>query len=337
MQITFTDMEYGNRKKKTRKEEFFAKMETVVPWEEIIKIIAPIYETAANKHGGRPRIPLQIMLRMYLVQNWFSLSDPATEDEIYDSYAMRNFVGINYIGKSQCPDETSLCNFRHLIEEHKIGEQIEKLILKKLEISGLIMRGGTILDATIMSAPKSTKNLDKTRDPEMKSTKKGTNYYFGSKLHIGVDAGTGYIHSHETTAANEHDITQAHKLIRQDDEFVSGDSAFVGLEKREEIASNPILANKKYEIVARPSRYKKFKGFLGETVGKVWEKKIEKPIISRRQKVEYAFLIIKNIFRYRKNPYKGIAKNDNKNALMCALANIYMVAQTGRAFLPFTG
>jgi IS5 family transposase len=334
-QLTFTDMEYNNRKKKTRKEEFFNQMERIIPWDEILALISPFYY--GNSNRGRKRIPLDKILRMYLIQNWFSLSDPATEQEIYDSYAMRTFSRINFDNKSeQTPDETCLCNFRHLLEKHNLGEKIEKLIVDKLNNSGLIMKGGTILDATIISSPKSTKNKNKTRDTEMASTKKGTNYHFGSKLHIGVDAGTGYIHSHSTTSANKHDITEAHNLIREDDRIVSGDSGYLGLEKREEIQNNPMLnpitSNKQYEIVQRPSRLNKFKTILGEVVTKPWEKKIEQPIIARRQKVEYAFLVIKNIFKYKHNPYKGIEKSNNKNSIMCALANIYMVAKAGRSF-----
>jgi IS5 family transposase len=332
-QLTFTDVEYSNRKKKTRKEEFFNQMEQIIPWEDILSLISPFYY--GNSTRGRKRIPLDKILRMYLIQNWFSLSDPATEQEIYDSYAMRTFTRINFDNKSeQTPDETCLCNFRHLLEKNKLGEKIENIIVAKLNNSGLIMKGGTILDATIITSPKSTRNKDKTRDTEMASTKKGTNYHFGSKLHIGVDAGTGYIHSHSTTPANKHDITEASKLIREDDIIVSGDSGYLGLEKREEIQNNPILnpktSNKQYEIVQRPSRLKKFKGDVMHFL----EKKIEKPIIARRQKVEYAFLVIKNIFKYKKNPYKGIEKSDNKNSIMCALANIYMVAKAGRSFCP---
>jgi IS5 family transposase len=220
------------------------------------------------------------------------------------------------------------------LEKHKLCEEIEKLIAKKLGECGLIMHGGTIVDASIFAAAKSKKNEKKERDPEMASTKKGANYYFGSKLHIGVCAGSGYIHSHTTTAANAHDITEAHNLIREDDDFVGGDSGYIGLEKRDEITSNPDLANKRYEMVKRPSRLKKFKGVLGEVIAKPWEKKIERPLISRRQKVEYPFHIIKNVFGYRKNRYKGIAKNDNKNCIMCALTNIYMMAKAGRSFIP---
>ena len=339
MQTTLADVEYRNRKKKTRKETFFEQMEGIMPWAEIYDIIGPYYNTDANKHGGRKKIPLETMIRMYLVSNWFTLSDPATEDEIYDSYAMRTFVGVNFNDKSkQVPDETCLCNFRHLLEKHKLGEKIEEMIAKKLDECGLIMHGGTIVDASIFAAAKSTKNAKKERDPEMAPTRKGANYYFGSKLHIGVCAGSGYIHSHTTTAANAHDITEAHNLIREDDDFVGGDSGYIGLEKREEITGNPTLASKRYEMVKRPSRLKKFKGIIGEIIAKPWEKKIEHPFISRRQKVEYPFLIIKNVFGYRKNRYRGIAKNDNKNCVMCALANIYMAAKAGRNFqLPYMG
>jgi IS5 family transposase len=339
MQTTFTDIEYSNRKKKTRKEKFFEQMEKIMSWTEIYGIIAPFYEVN-RKQVGRKKTPLSIMTRMYLVSNWFTLSDPATEEEAYDSYAMRTFIGVNFNDPTkQVPDETCLCKFRHLLEEHNLCKKIEDLIVKKLDECGLIMHGGTIVDASIFAAPKSRKNEKKERDPEMKSTKKGANYYFGSKMHIGVCAGSGYIHSHTTTAANVHDVTEAHNLIREDDNFVSGDSGYLGLENRDEIRENEQLAGKRYEMVKRPSRMRKFCGILGEVITKPWEKKIEHPFISRRQKVEYPFHIIKNIFGYRKNRYKGIAKNENKNCIMCALTNIYMVAKAGKNFalLPSMG
>jgi IS5 family transposase len=152
-QQTFTDMEYGNRKKATRKEIFFKKMEDVVPWDEIKDLISPYYYPEKAVNSGRKKVSLETMMRMYLVQNWFSLSDPATEDEIYDSYAMRSFIGVNFNDKTkQVPDETCLCHFRHLVEKNKIGEKIEQLIIKKLDDNGLIMHGGTIMDATIIGS-----------------------------------------------------------------------------------------------------------------------------------------------------------------------------------------
>jgi IS5 family transposase len=333
-QTTLSDIEYGNRKKKTKREMYLEQMEEIVPWAEIYSLFIPCYDTGANEHGGRKRIPLEIMVRMYLVSCWFSLSDPGTEDAIYDSYAIRSFVGVNFNDPSrQAPDETCLCKFRHMIEENKVGEKIETLIKEKLDISGLIMHGGTILDATILSAAKSTKNEKQERDPEMGYTKKGKNHYFGSKLHIGVDKGTGYIHSHTTTAANVHDINEAHNNIRKDDDTVCGDSGYLGLQEREEIKNDPDLSTIEYEIVKRPSRLKKFKGEDAE-IEKAWEIEIEHSTISKRQKVEYPFHIMKNIFGYKKTQYKGLTKNDNKNCVMCALTNLYMMARAGRSFEP---
>jgi IS5 family transposase len=324
MQQTFTDMEYARRKKKTRKEIFLAKMEEVVPWGAIIRLIEPYYYSGER---GRPPVPLAIILRMYLLSIWYGMSDPQTEDEIYSCFEFRAFLGINFNEKGlQVPDESCLCNFRHLLETHGLGEKIFALISGLLEENGLIMRGGTIADATIISSAKSTKNKERKRDPEMASTKKGSNYYFGSKLHIGVDAGSGYVHSLETTAANEHDVSVAHKLIREDDDVFSGDSGYIGMEKRDEIINDERLSKIEYRIVKRPSGRRKIKNYNAVQ----WEKIIESGIIRARQKVEYPFHIMKNIFGYKKNSYKGINKNHNRNAVTMALVNLYMAASAGR-------
>ena len=228
-QQTLSDMEYGCRKKKTKREEFLEIMEEIIPWEEWVAIIRPYYPTGKR---GRPPIDLELMLRMYLLQVWFNLSDPGTEDAIYDSYAMRKFTGINFM-KGSVPDETTLLNFRHLLEEHRLNKLFFEAINRVMEETGHVMRGGTIVDATIIDAPSSTKNAEKKRDPEMHSTKKGNQWRFGMKCHAGVDAGTGYVHTIEVTPANVHDVTVASKLVREDDEVVYGDSGYLGIEKRE--------------------------------------------------------------------------------------------------------
>ncbi len=192
-QQTMSDMEYSCRKKKTKREEFLEIMEEIIPWEEWVGLIRPYYPEGKR---GRPPIDLELILRMYLLQVWFNLSDPGTEEAIYDSYAMRKFTGINFITDS-VPDETTLCNFRHLLEKHGLSKLFFEAINRVMVETGHIMKGGTIVDATIIDAPSSTKNAEKKRDPEMHSTKKGNQWRFGMKCHVGVDAGTGYVKSSE--------------------------------------------------------------------------------------------------------------------------------------------
>ena len=259
-------MEVQNLSKTTRRAEFLRKMDEIIPWGKIVELVQPYYY---NKKLGRKLIPLETMLRMYFLQIWFSLSDPAVEDAIYDSLAFKEFMKISF-GNFKVPDETTLCNFRHLLEENKIGEKINELVKNMLENSGLIMHGETVVDATIITASKSTRNENHERDPEMKSTKKGGNYYFGGKIHIGVDDGTGYVHSFEVTAANEHDVTVAHKLVREDDEYCKGDSGYIGVEKREEILADEHLAQVEFRTVRHPSSKK-----AKSECQKYWNKKVE--------------------------------------------------------------
>ena len=192
------------------------------------------------------------MLRMYLLQIWFNLSDPATEDAICDSYAMRKFTGIDFMTEA-VPDETTLCKFRHLLEENDLNKLFFDAINRVMVQTGHMMKGGTIVDATIISAPSSTKNADKARDPEMHQTKKGNEWKFGMKCHIGVDTGSGLAHTMTVTAANEHDITQTANLLREDDEVVYGDSGYIGVQKRPEITNNEHFSNIDFRINRRPS------------------------------------------------------------------------------------
>ena len=204
-QYTLTDIEYSRRKKKTRREEFLDTMNRMIPWDHWIDLIKPYYPSGKR---GRPTRGIETMLRMYLMQNWFNLSDAGLEDAIYDSYAMRSFMNIDFY-KEQVPDATTLLKFRHLLEEHHIGEQIFADVNSRLEECGLIMHGGSIVDATIVSAPSSTKNKEGKRDSEMHQTKKGNQWYHGMKIHAGVDAGSGYVHTITATSANVHDIDEA--------------------------------------------------------------------------------------------------------------------------------
>jgi len=247
-QMTFSDIEYSGRKKTTKREKFLDAMDSIIPWEEWAEYIKPHYPDGKR---GRPTRGILTMLRMYLLQIWFNLSDEGVEDAIYDSYAFRKFMRINFIDE-QVPDATTLLKFRHMMEQSSIGEQLFRAINYVIEQSGYMMRGGTIVDATIISAPSSTKNEEKARDPEMHQVKKGNEWRFGMKTHIGVDAGSGLVHSMTVTPANKHDITETIKLIRDDDEVVYGDSGYLGIEKREEIKSDEHLSSIEYRINRRP-------------------------------------------------------------------------------------
>jgi len=314
-QITMTDVEYATRRKKTRREKFLKLMDKVVPWQRLCDLIKPYYYS--NK-TGRPAIGIETMLRMYFLQIWFSLSDELTEDGIFDSYAMRDFMRIDFL-TSQAPDATTLMKFRHLLEKHGLQQQIKAEINSLLESQGLVMHGGTIVDATIHKASSSTRNSTKSRDSEMKSTKKGNNYYFGMKSHIGVDAGNGAVVATSYTAANEHDIKQAHNCYREDDVVRYGDSAFTGVEKRPEIREMDDGKKVKYQISKRPSKHTEKHNYPIN-----WEKIIEAKKAAVRWKVEYPFYVVKRIFGCDKAIYRGIKKNGDRMDMAFASANLYM-------------
>lgn len=322
-QQTFSDIEYSNRRKKTRREEFLGSMDEMIPWDHWVSIIRPYYPSGKR---GRPPKNIEAMLRMYLMQNWFSLSDEGIEDAIYDSYAMRSFMHLDFLTE-QVPDATTLLHFRHLIEENKIGEMIFSDVKDRLEKAGLMMHGGTIVDATIIAAPSSTKNKEGKRDPEMHQTKKGNQWYHGMKVHSGVDAGSGYVHTITGTAANVHDIDEASKLIRKYDEVVYGDSGYSGADKREEIRNDEHLSKIEFRTNRRPSSIK----VPGSYKGINWDKQIENRRSSTRCKVEHPFLIVKKQFGYAKVVYRGIAKNMNRFHILFASANLVMCARAGRS------
>lgn len=321
-QMTLSDIEYGNRKRKTRREEFLEMMDKIIPWKAFKEMIEPYYPKGER---GRPPIGIETMLRMYFLQCWFSLSDELTEDSIYDNYSMRSFMRINFM-EQQVPDATTLLQFRHLLEENCIQTQLLYLVAEILEKNGCVMRGGSIVDATIINAPKSTKNSEGRRDPEMGSTKKNGQYYFGGKAHIGVDAGTGYVLDVETTSASVHDITVAHVLIRPDDEVVYGDAAYIGLEKRDEIKDDPNKSKITFKTNEKRSRIpKNYEGQM-EAFAKYQESRKS----SVRSKVEYPFHIVKDIFGFRKTPYRGLDKLHERLCALFLSANLYMCAKAGR-------
>lgn len=320
-QTTFTDIEYSCRKKTTKREEFLEIMDEIIPWEEWVSIIEPYYPSGKR---GRPPMGIERMLRMYLLQIWFNLSDPATEDAIYDSYAMRKFTGIDFMTEN-VPDETTLCKFRHLLEANDLNKLFFDAINRVMVATGHMMKGGTIVDATIINAPSSTKNAEKARDPEMHQTKKGNEWRFGMKCHAGVDAFSGLVHTIEVTAANEHDVTVASKLIRKDDDVVYGDSGYLGIQKRPEVREDVHLSAIDYRINRRPNSLPKVSDNSID-----WERLIEHRKSSIRCKVEHVFRVIKCQFGYTKTRYRGLSKNENRLYAMFACTNLYVLARAGQ-------
>ncbi len=242
---------------------------------------------------------------------------------------MRRFSGIDFMRES-VPDETTLCKFRHLLEEHDLNKLFFEALKRIMEEKGYLMKGGTIVDATIISAPSSTKNAENARDPEMHSTKKGNEWHFGMKCHIGVDAGSGLVHTMTVTGANAHDITEAANLIREDDEVVYGDAGYVGLQKRQEITDDEHLSSIDYRINRKPSQLQKVSDNSFD-----WDRYIESRKSSVRCKVEHVFRIIKCKFGYKKTAYRGLKKNENRLYALLACANLYLLA-TAKRKLPVT-
>lgn len=316
-QPSFTDIEYGNRRRVSRREQFLVTMNATIPWARWVGLIEPFYYCDGPGKRGRKPKPVETMLRMYLLQVWFSLSDEGVEDAIYDSYAMRRFMGLDF-AVERVPDATTLLHFRHLLEEHKLGERLFDAQNQIFEQEGWIMRGGSIVDATIIAAPSSTKNATGTRDPEMHQTKKGNQWYFGMKAHIGVDAGTGYAHSLTATAANVHDLDEAVNLVRDDDEVVYTDAGYQGAEKRPEITGDEHLSKVEWRVAAR-------KGVL-KTMPE-HDRAAQSRQASVRAKVEHPFLVVKRDFGFTKTRYRGLAKNLNHLNVLFASANWLMRAR----------
>lgn len=316
-QPSFTDVEYGNRRRVSRRERFLGQMDATIPWRVWVGLIEPYYYADRPGKRGRKAKPVEVMLRMYLLQVWFSLSDEGVEDAIYDSYAMRRFMGLDFT-LEQVPDATTLLAFRHLLEEHQLGEALFAAQNEIFDEQGWIMRGGTIVDATIIAAPSSTKNATGTRDPEMRQTKKGNQWYFGMKAHTGVDAGTGYVHSVTATAASVHDLDELAHLVRDDDEVVYTDAGYQGVEKRPEIAGDEHLAGVEFRVAARKTRLKSMPGPDRVAASRQ---------ASVRAKVEHPYLVIKRDFGFRKTRYRGIPKNLNHLNVLFASANWLMRAR----------
>lgn len=315
-QITFAQAEHQNKKKVTRRERFLAEMNVLVPWQRLLDALSPSYYPDATGKRGRPPTPLERMLRIYFLQQWYGLADEALEDAIYDSQAMRDFVGID-LSIESVPDATTLLRFRHLLERHSLTQRIFEEINASLAERGLFMREGTIVDATIIAAAPSTKNKAKQRDPAMKQTRKGNQWYFGMKAHIGVDAATGLTHSVVATSANQADITVAEQLLRDDQEPVYADAGYTGLGKRLGVDSATLPP---LRIAARRSTIKK----MEDGPEKQLIQHIEHCKASIRAKVEHPFHVIKNLFGHRKVRYRGMEKNQAQLLSLFALANLVL-------------
>ncbi len=309
-QRSFASAEFALKKKRTRREVFLAEMERVVPWARLEALIEPLYPKSGRV--GRPPIGVSRMLRMYCLQQWYSLADEALEDALYDSQALRDFVGID-LSRESVPDATTLLKFRRLLLEHELTRALFSEINAHLSERGLLMRAGTIVDATIIAAPSSTKNATGERDPEMHQTKKGNQWHFGMKAHIGVDAESGLVHSVVGTAANVNDVTQAGALLHGQETAAFGDAGYRGVDKREE-AKRP-----KWHVAMQPGKRRA----LDKTSawGKLLEE-AERLKASVRAKVEHPFHVVKNLFRHRKVRYKGLAKNAAQLFALFGLANL---------------
>ena len=309
-QRSFASAEYAMKKKRTRREKFLAEMERIVPWSRLTAVIEPLYPKSGRV--GRPPIGVPKMLRMYCLQQWYSLADEALEDALYDSQALRDFVGID-LSRESVPDATTLLKFRRLLQDNDLTRTLFDEINAHLTEQGLLMRAGTIVDATIIAAPSSTKNEGKTRDPDMHQTKKGNQWFFGMKAHIGVDAESGIVHSVVATAANVGDITQAGALLHGEEEVAFGDAGYRGVDKREE-AQGP-----RWHVAMQPGKRRKL------DLTRKWARLLEQAEqlkASVRAKVEHPFHVVKNLFRHKKVRYKGLAKNAAQLFSLFALANL---------------
>ena len=322
-QLSFAEAEYSNRRRKPKVEVFLDKMDEIIPWQDWVDMVKPCYYSNTR---GRKAKDIETMLRMYLMQNWFNLSDEMTEEAIYTVYPMKKFLRLDFSIES-APDATTLTKFRHIIERNSIGEKIFADVRDRLDKAGLMMHGGSILDATIIEAPTSIKNREGKRDPEMHQTQKGKQWHHGMKVHAGVDAGTGYVHTITGTPANVNDIVESSNLIREDDEVVYGDSGYQGIQNRPEIKNDPNFKGIDYRINKRPST---LKATGDKQVGLFLDKQIEHRKSAVRCKVEHAFLIVKRQFGYAKVVYRGIAKNMNRFNILFASANLVMCFRAGR-------
>jgi IS5 family transposase len=321
-QLSFSDAEHAGKRKQTRREVFLAEMEQVVPWKEVLALIEPHYPKAGR---GRHPYAMETMLRIHLLQQWYALSDPAMEEALYEIASMRQFARLSLL--EAIPDETTILNFRHLLERHSLAVKLLDAVNRHLRGKGLLLRQGTIVDATIIDAPSSTKNGSGTRDPQMHQTKKGNQWFFGMKAHIGVDMESGLVHTVVTTAANVADVTQTGQLLHGGEAMVFADAGYTGAGKREELKGSKVawhIAQRRSTVKALPE------GELKDLTG--WIEHLKAKV---RAKVEHPFRVVKRQFGHTKVRYRGLTKNAGQLNVLFALSNLWMVrkrllAMTGK-------
>ena len=312
-QRSLAETGYERRPKATKRQRFLSEMDTVIPWSRLLAVVDAA-QPKMTVRGGRPSFPAETMLRIHFMQQWFALSDPGMEEALHDIPAMRAFARLD-AGDDLIPDESSILRFRHRLEKLGLAEQLLAEVNALLTEQGLLLRQGTLVDATLIAAPSSTKNQSGERDPEMHQTKKGNQWYFGMKAHIGVDAESGLTHTVVATAANVNDVTQAHALLHGEETDVFGDAGYQGVEKREENQVTPVA----WHVAMKPGKRRALpKTPWGELVGK-----IEKAKASLRAKVEHPFRILKRQFGYLKTRYRGLRKNTAQIVTLFALANLF--------------
>ena len=307
-QPTFAALAYANKKKKTRREQFLDEMSLVVPWAKLGQVVEPHYPKAGQ---GRPPLGMEKMLRIYFMQQWFNLSDPGMEDALYDMESLRRFAGIE-LGQDEVPDETTILNFRHLLERHQLTRKLFQQVNKHLEDRGLLVREGTIVDATIIAAPRSRKNASGQQDPEMSSTRKGTDWFFGMKLHVGTDTRYGVAHKAVVTTAKVHDSLMMPALLHGEEQALYGDTAYVNGPRKRLFEERGI----RWQVHRRAPR----KAPLS-AADREWNREQSKV----RSKVEHIFQVIKHRWGHRKVRYRGLFKNAAHYFGLLALANLYLV------------
>jgi IS5 family transposase len=316
-QTSFSQAEFADKKKITRREKFLARMEALIPWTKLLAVLAPFYPKGER---GRPPVGLERMLRVYFLQQWYGLADEALEDALYDSQALRGFARIDLAAEG-VPDATTLLKFRRLLETHDLCKGLFAAINADLTARGLLLREGTLVDATLIAAPASTKNQEKKRDPEMHQTRKGQQWYFGMKAHIGADRDSKLVHTVVVTAANVADITKTAELLHGQEKQVHADAGYTGVEKRAEIVA--LARTMDWQIARKRGQIKTMK----EGAEKEMLKAVEKAKASVRAFVEHPFHIVKNLFRHRKVRYRGLAKNGHQLYTLFGLANVVIGAR----------
>lgn len=305
-QLSFSSLAFCEKKKVTRREGFLQEMDQVTPWSTLERLIEPFYPQAGN---GRRPTPLPVMLRIYLLQQWFALSDPAMEDALYDSTSMQRFAGLE-LGQNSIPDETTILNFRHLLEKHNLTPQLFDAVNGLLMDKGILLKRGTITDATIIHAPSSTKNRDRARDPEMSSTKKSNTWHFGMKAHVGACSRSGLVHTLETSTASVHDSQKGDELLHGEEKERYGDKAYADEDKRQEYSGRGV----KWRVNIKAARGRK----LSEREQK-WNRSRNRV----RSRVEHGFAVVKQLWGYRKVRYRGLYKNSCQLFSLFLLCNLY--------------